>query len=408
MNLRSLNIIRKITVSFFAIGVLLSLNLWHSNRYFPTIPVFDFIPDVSIYINYTLLILLFVYFGLVFISSNKKYIVVTLSIIFVLLLQDQMRWQPWVYIYSLFLIPFLFDNPLKNEIKKINYFQIILIGVYLWSGIHKLNPNFIELIYRSILIDLYQINNESLTTTILQLGYIIPLIEIMMGIALFFPKTRKIGVITVVLSHLFILLYISPLGINYNTVIYPWNIAMILFTVLLFWNTKNKIVVLRESNIQYKIANIAIVLLFWILPSLNFIGKWDSYLSFSLYSGKTSNFYILIKDTEIEKIDTSIYRYYYRNIEGLSEGKIIDIGDWSFRELNVPCYPETRVLKKLSERLQLCNENVNSKNIIFTDFEFPLWSRILNKKSSTNKTELHFLKFEEPLNIPKHTYFYCD
>jgi len=408
MNLRLLNIIRKIIAACFIIGILLSIKLWHTNRYFLTIPVFDFIPDSSIYISYTLLILLLISLGLVFLSSNKKYIIATLSILFVLLLQDQIRWQPWVYIYSLFLIPFLFDNSIKNGIKKVNYFQIILIGVYVWSGIHKLNSNFIELIYRSVLVDLFQMDNEVLTTSVLQFGYIIPVIEILMGIALISPKTRKIGVVIVVLSHLLILFYISPIGINYNTVIYPWNIAMILFTVLLFWNKQNRIVILGESNLKYRTTNIAIVILFWILPSLNFIGKWDNYLSFSLYSGKTSNFYILIKDTEIEKIDTSIYKYYYRNIDGLSGGKIIDIGDWSFRELNVPCYPETRILKKLSERLQLCNENANPENIIFTEFEFPLWNRILNKKIETNQSKLHFLKFKEPFSIPKHTYFYCD
>lgn len=280
--------------------------------------------------------------------------------------------------------------------------------MYIWSGIHKLNPNFIELIYRSVLVDLFRINNESIIASFLQFGYIIPLIEISMGTALFFPKTRKIGVLIVVLSHLFILLYISPLGINDNTVVYPWNIAMALFTILLFWNTKNRIIILGESNLQYKALNIIIAILIWVLPSLNFAKKWDSYLSFSLYSGKTSNFYILIKDPEIEKTDSSIYKYYYRNIDGLSGGKIIDIGDWSFRELNVPCYPETRIFKKLSKQLQLCNEKVNSKNIILAEFELPLWNRVLNKKTIHNQTELHFLTFKEPQNFPEHTCFYCD
>ena len=43
------------------------------------------------------------------------------------------------------------------------------------------------------------------------------------------------------------------------------------------------------------------IVLVLILPLLNFINKWDSYLSFSLYSDKITLHYIAIEKTQIRQ-----------------------------------------------------------------------------------------------------------
>ncbi|MCG8387612.1 MAG: hypothetical protein MJA30_18830, partial [Cytophagales bacterium] len=45
------------------------------------------------------------------------------------LVQDQCRWQPWVYVYAMFLLPFAKKEPGKASVSLVNYFQIIRIGV---------------------------------------------------------------------------------------------------------------------------------------------------------------------------------------------------------------------------------------------------------------------------------------
>lgn len=400
--LDKLTIIRKtISLSFF-LGILLSFKLWHSDRLFPLIPAVDFLPNFSPTINYIILGSFLISLVLIFFSENKKWIVLSLSILLILLLQDQMRWQPWVYTYILILIPFLFKNEENTATKKINYLQIIFIGIYVWGGIHKLNPNFTELIFRSVLVDLFNINNQSISDSFLQIGYSIPIIEILIGIALIFPQSRKIGVQIAIVSHLFIMLYIYSFGALSNSVVYPWNVAMILCVYMLFYNTKNNIVIWRESNLKYRILNYSILFVIGVLPILNFANSWDTYFSFSMYSAKPKNYYILIKDDEQTKLDTSVYQEYYKTIDGMSRGKIINMTLWSYKELNVPMNPEKRIFKKVGE--SFCN---SKDSIIFTAFELPLWNRNIFKETKNQQSSLHFLKFEKPLNLSAYESFTC-
>ncbi len=404
LSLDKLTIIRKTVSLSFILGILLSIKLWHSDRLFPLISAVDFLPTLSPTINYGILSLFLVSLALIFFSSNKKWVLFSLSILLILLLQDQMRWQPWVYIYVLMLIPFLFKNEENSDAKKINYLQIIFIGIYIWGGIHKLNPNFIELIFRSILVDLFNISNQTISGSFLQIGYSIPIIEIGIGIALTFPKTRKIGVLFAIASHCFILLYIYSFGALSNSVVYPWNLAMIISVYILFYDTKNGIVIL-ESILKYRILNYSILFIVGVLPILNFANSWDTYLSFSLYSAKSKNYYILIKDGDATNVNATIYQDYFKTIDGMSGGKIINITLWSFKELNVPMNPEKRIFEKIGK--QFCNTTDDKNTIIFTAFDVPLWNRNIYKETGNLQSSLHFLRFEKPLNLSKYESFSC-
>ena len=179
--------------------------------------------------------------------------------------------------------------------------QIVLIGIYLWSGIHKFNSNFIDLTFTNILTNLFQIKNEKIINIIRYSGYLVPIIEVFIAVALTIPKLRTLGVLLVVSVHTFILVYLSPLGVDDNSIVYPWNIAMILLTALLFYKQKNDAASIIQGSIQMKLLSVLLIVLVLILPLLNFINKWDSYLSFSLYSDKITLHYAAIENTQLNK-----------------------------------------------------------------------------------------------------------
>ncbi|MFK7969966.1 MAG: MauE/DoxX family redox-associated membrane protein [Bacteroidia bacterium] len=357
---RRLQNIRKATSLFLLLGVTLSYPLWLSaGRSFPVLPVIESLPIIGSPFDFLLLGGLVLGVVWVFFSKRPAAIWALLGLLLLLLIQDYMRWQPWVYVYILLLLPFV----LKNKSGYLNYVIILLAGIYVWSGIHKLNPNFVELTFSDILTTLFQIKSPETLRQLQPLGYLIPVLEIAMGICLLFPRLRNIGVYLVLLSHSFILLYLSPFGTNYNIVVYPWNVAMMVVVWLACYKNDIQIITVPKG------WSIAGVMLVWVMPALNLAGAWDHYPSFSLYADKIHEFYIAVEEKEVGKLPVSSRRYFVQ-IAGMQGGEVIDINAWSMGELNVPFYPETRVFKQLTK--PFCTLKIPEDKLVFIEFEKPM------------------------------------
>jgi hypothetical protein len=277
----------------------------------------------------------------------------------VLVLMDQMRLQPWVYIYfSVFVcLVYAKDNPRVF----INGLQVICIGIYLWSGIHKFNENFLDITFKSIFEKFVVISNKDHFKTLRYLGYGIPVLEVISAVLLYFRSTRTIGVVLILSMHIFILIFVGFLSTNRNYIIIPWNVAMMVIVVVAFLNTDQKISFAHTTK-KLNFLALILTLFFWIAPSLNFFSKWDSYLSFSLYSDKVSAYYVAIEERELPKIDKRL-THFFVEAPTLKGGKLIDMYSWSMAELNVPFYPEDRVFRKISE--SFCKLGINNDKLIF-------------------------------------------
>ena len=351
-----------IVLAFFA-GFLLSPRLWiNDGRLFPLISPIDGIPALTATTE-IILISLFLGLSIFWIFYDNKAIGISLiGILLVILIQDQMRWQPWVYLYLLLLLPFLIQSTDKNIQPLLACLQWIVAGAYVWSGIHKFNPAFIDKTFAEML---HALGMNVSTGHWKETGYAIPFTEILIGVGLLIPTCRKIAVVLAILMHLFILFYLRPVVLNHNSVVYPWNIAMIIFVCLLFWGVPGN--PLNPSPLRPNFLLALPLLLVWIFPALNFFGYWDHYLSFSLYSDKPSNYYIAVEKGEIDKIDKR-FENYFANIPGLQGGELIDVNKWSYSELNVPFYPEMRLFKKLSKTF--CELGIDEDKLVFLELSY--------------------------------------
>lgn len=355
--------VRRAIIFFFLMGIFLSFKLWVSDRLFPLLPVFDIVPTSVFPYDYILVFSLILLLGINLFSWKNMVNIFALLILLILFLQDQNRWQPWVYIYFIFLI--IFSLPAKKAGDKnypLFYFRLIIIGIYLWSGIQKLNTNFIDGTFESILTRLIGIQDRQLIENFKVLGYFIPAVEIVTAVLLFLPKWRNIGVYAATLTHIFILIYLSPLGINNNSIVYPWNAAMIFIVFILFYRTTEK---MNLSNLyRFDTGTILIIFSIYLFPFLNFFGWWDNYLSFSFYSNKVDTYFVVIAENELYKVDSRLSQYYL-HVEGLEGGQIIDVGKWSEKELNVPFYPERRTFKKVAN--SFCRLGIKDDQLYFLE-----------------------------------------
>ena len=95
------------------------------------------------------------------------------------------------------------------------------------------------------------------------------------------------------------------------------------------------------------------------MPVFSFFNMWDSYLSSTLYSGNTNSAQIYISDSVKQKLPTEIQRY--ANKSG-ADTSTLDFFNWSFNELNVPPYPETRVYKDITRGI--CKYADNGRDVL--------------------------------------------
>lgn len=361
-----LRLIRIVLSIAMIMGLVITYKLWLTGgRMFPHTPILPFLPQLPypvdiILFGAVIVILLLIAYGYI----ARKLIAIFCILFAILMLFDQNRWQPWAYQYfwMMFVLAFVNwsdPNPIRQK-NTINALRLIICGIYLYSGLQKLNPKFFDETYPWLLEPLQDVLSEGGEQFLLKLGYAFPAIEIFMGIGLFFRKTRKAAIILAVIMHLLILLDMSPLGHNYNHVIWPWNIAMILFVILLFNDTAP--FGSYKHSLRYPQV-LVILLLFWIMPFLSFFNLWDSYLSASLYSGNTSSGVIYISDKVKEDLPQEIQQY----VKGSHDQNQLAIKYWSMMELGVPGYPERRLFVNVKDYIEQYAGDPSEVFLIYTE-----------------------------------------
>ncbi len=254
---------------------------------------------------------------------------------------DQTRLQPWLYLFSVMFLLGASLNSATASTSVINALRLCILGTYLFAGLQKLNLNFCQTVIPIMLDKVIPDFPSQMGWTI---GIPIAIAEATLALLLVFARTSKVGAYMAILFHAITLWLITQL--NWNAVVWPWNISMMILVYLLFIRAKpsGALTLVKPDSPQKVIA----LLLFLILPVLNFFGRWDNYLSSSLYSGNVPVLRIQVNEEDEAALPSSI-------------GEAVDISDkkvptliverWAMDELGIPPYPEVRSLEKLTEKI---------------------------------------------------------
>ncbi|MCK6649761.1 MAG: HTTM domain-containing protein [Bacteroidia bacterium] len=339
---QQIRIITKIAAWGCLASMLLCYPLWLNERIFPTSPMFAALPPIAHPLDYILLGISVLTLLIIGIIRNPQYwILLFLAEGLLMAVYDLNRWQPWFYQYMLMFFALAFFNYRCDDTKKLNalssIFKLMIAAVYFWSGLQKFNSNFLSDTFPWLMEPITQHLGENSIKHFRMLGLAFPLIESISGIMLLINPIKKMGLVLIISMHVFILLVIGPLGHNYNHVVWPWNVAMILFSLTLFNNEEPFDFMNIRNMLRYHFTKI-ILILFVLLPQLNFFNLWDSYLSHNLYSGNTTSGYLYFTDSVKQQLPEQIRKY-----ATISDKEyVIPIKYWCMKELGVPAYPEKR------------------------------------------------------------------
>lgn len=262
-----------------------------------------------------------------------------LLLLFLFGLDDQMRWQPWVYIYILFFLGFTFNIPSST---RLFYCRLILISIYLWSGIHKISPHFVNHVFIPLMESVFLLHLPKYKI----IGYGVSVMEISIAIGLFFKVTQRYSFFALGILHLIILLWVSPWGNNTNYVIIPWNLAMMGLSYLCFYRKTEWSFAQQLTRMPFRKAHKALLIVFFLLPLLSYVEKWPYYFSFHLYSGKGQTLSVAYK-----KVPLQVPEEYYQkstNSPEFKDYKVINLNKWSYLELGVPVPSNHHIFHQLS------------------------------------------------------------
>ena len=333
--------------------MLISAPLWKNTRFFPLLPVSERFPILSppldqwLFIGLLLIMALSLRFYRVCIS------VFLLGILF-LSLEDLNRCQPWVYIYWVMMLLTMLPEQVA-----IPGCRLALSAVYFWAGVQKFNSLFFHEVAPFFAAPLAQwlpvwaVNGAQWSIAAA------PVIEIFIAGGLWIPTCRRVAILAACLLHATGLLLLGPLGNQFNAVVWPWNVAMVLLILILFQGADDSPAGI-SSLVRDPRATVLLAL-FCLLPVLSYWGKWDSYLSFRLYSGNTARGSIFVSERVPQQLPSKLNEYMspadFPEDHPLHGSLMFDFRNWGEVELGVPPIPEPRSYRAIANYLAALGAN---------------------------------------------------
>ena len=126
-------------------GVLLAPRLFLAARAYPRVPVLERWPLLPAPLDVLVLgALLAALIGVALAPRPRWWAAAATGLVLVLGADDQSRWQPWFYQYAVMLATLALARDAGQTVRA---WRVVLVGLYLWSGIQKLNVTFVTLLF---------------------------------------------------------------------------------------------------------------------------------------------------------------------------------------------------------------------------------------------------------------------
>lgn len=361
------------SVSIFLM-ILISLPAWYPGMSdYPKIPAFSFFdPDFPRWIQY---LLFFILAGsLLFILpefTRKMAATVFIITVSVLVLEDINRLQPWLWMHGLLLLFWSFS---KTE----NIFGITrwaLVCMYAWSGIYKFNLNFAWEVFpffmnafglkETFYLPVHEVGDYSMPL-INHLAWSVPLAELLVAVLLC-TKWQRQGIYLAVFLHLVILFILGPLGLNWNEVVWVWNVLLIALLIVLLLSGEQP----RFSFVKNKkVWNSLPVIVFGVLPVFWLFGWMPNNLSFHLYSGQNAELRFYMPGINEEFMDPEKAEWTFFDPE--RNESVFWADHYAISVNHIPVFAEEKYMKQTG--LKLCDcygySGNNKAGIIMAQYSY--------------------------------------
>jgi uncharacterized membrane protein YphA (DoxX/SURF4 family) len=344
--------LQRIVAASFALELLLSWRLWTGPRTFPKLPLLDILPTLPFVANVMVFALMLVLLaGITVLPRPRVWTYTFLMIVALLAVDDQMFWHPFFYQYYFMLAALCFfawsgklENKQHGQQLAFVTCRWIVASIYVYAGLQKMNSRFLSDVFPWFIEPITHAV-PSLQSWLLLGGFLVPFLEMSIGLGLLLGGYRRYAVAVACLMHLFILWMLGPLGHTWGSVVWPWNLSMMLLVYVLGWNIPN--INPKPLHFRQYMVHKGILALFVVMPAFSFFNLWDSKLSSTMYSGNGNSAEFFISETLQKKLPSDVQKY-----TKPSDGELLlDYFNWSYQELNVIAPSETKNFKAIARYL---------------------------------------------------------
>jgi hypothetical protein len=319
--------------------LVLSWPLWVEGGLFPRVPFVSALPAPTRLGSCFFLALLV---GCVFLASigvaRRCAIGASMIGLVYLVLQDQHRFQPWVYQYMMAALA-LATLPRGRALGLVRLFTVAL---YLHSGLSKFDITFCRELGASFLsagVALLYAKPEHWPRFVrLSLIFAMPAAEVAIAVGLCFQRTRWAALAGAVAMHAALLVLLGPLGLGHSAIVLVWNAALAVEDLILFAPSAfaAELGPARISGLG-RLTRLAFVLSA-VLPFAERAGWIDSWPGFALYASHNERTEVFVRPD--------------RPAGNQGEGWLrVDLSSWSRSERGVPIYPQGRACNGVAEAL---------------------------------------------------------
>ena len=284
---------------------------------------------------------------------------------------DQHRLQPWAY-QSLFYALILCT---MNAVSGRKWIMLLAASVYVYSAAGKFDFQFQHTVGQDLLRVLAKFlgglpfNLDADTAT--RITLLFPTVELLAGLGLYLPTTRRLSVVVVVLMHISLLILLGPWGLNHSRGVLLWNLMLMAQAYLLFWvrpatqPTSTEPITADHTTLTNSYSPMRsgatlfvklLILLAIFCPLFERSGYWDHWASWSLYSPHTSRAEIELHRSVRGKLDSE-WTTFLEEDEDRDGWQRLSLESMSLGSRFVPIYPQARY------QLAIANQICSSKGL---------------------------------------------
>jgi hypothetical protein len=339
-------VVRVLAVSVLAC-LAFSPRLWISSRRYPLTPVANLMPPFPAPLDALALAILVGFLATLVVQPRWRWpvagVVVSLGVLF---LQDQSRlWPSFYEFFLLFLLalPHPSGTDQEDDRRSLAGMQFVVAAVYFWGGFHKLTTHFVSQAFPWF-VQPWTNAGFIPAAAVPWLAGLVPAYEMAVGIGLLTRRFRRPALAAALAMHLVILACIGPLREHWNNAAWGWSLATAVLAWTLFAAAPPFTFAGMFAAPRIRcLPQLLVAVLLGMLPALNGLNRWDSALSFNVYTGNTTEGYVQMRPEAAARLPPELVPHVSRH----GDWAVLDLNAWSRREFNAGCYPEPRIYRRL-------------------------------------------------------------
>lgn len=337
--------------------ILATWPLWTPQLDFPRIPLIGALRSMPATLEVLALLIGYVALLAAFIAGSQRRLgrcalVAFAGAMMSLVLADQHRMQPWAYEFSLLALILA----LLPASEAIAWSRLLVVSIYFYSALYKLDWTFIESGGGQIVAGLYrllQVHQEQAGPFQRFLAGSLACGELLLAAGFCWRRSRKAALVVSLVMHAVLLAALGPWGADNKAGVLLWNVYAMAQNIVLFALAGERAQQvegtlgpraspgLAPAGRPFRIAARGLIAFAVLFPLSQPWGVCDVWPAWAVYATAPERIRIFVDEADLQRLPRNL-RPYVSAPRFVDERSLVRIDRWSLDATLAPLYPQNR------------------------------------------------------------------